>query len=102
MPRIMQVIIVKNSVKSRLVEPRAMIVFAMVRPKPVFEQTPMMMPTQAQATATETVCFAPSASASRKLEKVMRVSSRNIETTMVTRIVMTAEKITVVPEKNSI
>ena len=39
---------------------------------------------------------------SGQLEKVMRVSSRNIETTIVTRIVITAEKMTVVPEKNSI
>ena len=102
MPRIIQVIIVKNNVNSRLVEPSAIMVLAIVRPNPVFEQTPMMIPTQAQATATETVCFAPLASASRKPERLMRVSFLNIDTTMVTRIVITAEKITVVPEKNSI
>ena len=101
MPRIIQVIMVKIRVKRMLVLPREMMVLAIVRPKPVLEQTPMMMPTHAQATATETVCFAPSARASSRSFRDMRVSFRIKDTRMVTRMVSTAEKITVVPEKNS-
>ena len=71
--------------------PREMMVLAMVRPKPVLEQTPMMMPTQAQATATETVCLAPSARASSKSFRDMRVSLRMKEIKIVTRMVSTAE-----------
>ena len=102
MPRIIQVIMVNTSVKRMLVLPREIIVLAMVRPNPVLEHTPMMMPTQAQATATDTVCLAPSASASSRSLKDIRVSFRMNETRIVTTMVSTAEKMTVVPEKNSI
>ena len=91
MPRIIQVIMVNTSVKRMLVLPREIIVLAMVRPNPVLEHTPMMMPTQAQATATETVCLAPSARASSKSLRDMRVSFRIKDTPMVTRMVSTAE-----------
>ena len=59
MPRIMQVIMVKRSVSIRLCLPMLMMALATFRAKPVWPQTPTMMPTQAQAMATETVDLAP-------------------------------------------
>jgi len=101
MPRIMQATIVRTSVKRRLVLPSLTIALVMLRPNPVLANTPTTMPTQVQATATVTVCLAPSASASSIALKLMRVDGRSQETTIVARIVQKAEKITVVPEKNS-
>ena len=92
---------VKMSVITRLFPPSVMMVLAMVSPKPVFEVTPMMMPTQAQAMATATVWVAPSANASQMSLKLIRVLFLNPATTMVATMVITAEKTTVVPEKSS-
>ena len=91
MPRNIQAILVNTRVKRMLVPPKAIIVFAMVRPKPVLEHTPMIIPTQAQAIATDTVCFAPLAKASTISFTLMRVSFFSCATTMVTTMVNTAE-----------
>jgi len=91
MPRIMQVIMVKRRVRRRLFPPRVMIALAIVRPKPVLLTTPMMMPTQAQAIATGTVCLAPSMQASRMSRRLMRVDFLKAETITVTAMVITAE-----------
>lgn len=72
MPRIMQVTMVNSRVRNRLRAgmvgkaflPMLMMALAMFRAKPVWEQTPTMMPTQAQLMATETVDLAAWAKAS--------------------------------------
>ena len=52
-------------------------------------QTPTMMPTQAQAIATETVDFAPATKASQMSLKLMRLMGRSSATRMVTTMVRT-------------
>ena len=78
-----------------------MMVLAMVKPNPVFDVTPMMMPTHAHAIATATVCVAPSANASQTSLKLMRVLFLNAATMIVATMVITAENTTVVPENNN-
>ena len=55
MPRIIQVTMVNSRVRKMLLWPMLMMALAMFRAKPVREQTPTMIPTQAQLIATETV-----------------------------------------------
>ena len=55
---------------------------ASLRPMPVSVTMPTMMPAMAQATATLMVLRAPISRASKKAEKLMRVSLRNMLTTM--------------------
>ena len=54
-----------------------MMVFAILRAKPVILQEPTMMPTQAQAMATETVDFALATMASKISWKLIRVLGRS-------------------------
>ena len=54
-----------TSVNIRLFPPMLMMVFAIFRAKPVIEQEPTIIPTQAQAIATDTVDFALATIASR-------------------------------------
>ena len=62
-----------TSVNIRLFPPMLMMVFAMFRAKPVIEQEPTMIPTQAQAIATDTVDFALATIASRISWRVILV-----------------------------
>src|SRR5574344_1407932 len=86
-PKIIQVTMEKNKVKIKLLPPIAIIVLAMVRPKPVLEDTPMIIPTQAQASATDTVCLVPSTNESHKSLKDIRVDFLVAATRMVTMMV---------------
>ncbi len=72
-PKIMHVTIVNTSVNIRLLPPMLMMVLAILRAKPVIEQEPTMIPTQAQAMATDTVDFALATMASRISWTLMRV-----------------------------
>ena len=59
MPRIIQVTMVNSRVRRMLLCPMLMMVEATLRAKPVWLHTPTMIPTQAQAMATDTVDLAP-------------------------------------------
>ena len=83
----MQVIIVNTSVNIRLFPPMLMMVFAIFRAKPVIEQEPTMIPTQAQAIATDTVDFALATIASRISWKVNLVFFLHCATMIVNTIV---------------
>ena len=102
MPRIMQVIMVNTSVSRTLDWPMRIMACATLRAKPVMPQTPTMMPTQAQAIATETVDFAPATKASQMSLKLMRLMGRSSATRMVTTMVQNALKMTVLPLQMSI
>ena len=86
----------------RLCSPMLMMAWATFRAKPVMPQTPTIMPTQAQAMATETVDLAPWTKASQMSLKLIRLTGRSSATTMVTMMVQKAPRMTVTPLKISI
>src|SRR5690554_5725448 len=94
-PRIIQVIMVRKSVNIRLDCPSWMMALAILSPNPVRLTTPMMIPTTAQATATETTALVPSENASRIWRSVILVVFLAILTAMVATIAQKAEKMTV-------
>ena len=65
-PKIMQVIIVSTKVAIMLVPPKSIIALAILSPNPVMLVTAIIIPTTAQAMATETVPRAPPAKASNR------------------------------------
>ena len=87
MPKIIDAIMVKNSVKNRLPAPMLIIEEVMTEPKLVRLTTPIIIPTTAQAAMTERDCFAPSASASNISLKPIRVDLRKLATTTVKTMV---------------
>ena len=97
----MQVTIVKSRVSIRLCSPMLMMACATLSANPVMPQTPTMMPTQAQAMATDTVDFAPATKASQMSLRLMRLTGRSSATTMVTMMVQNAPRMTVTPLKIS-
>ena len=101
MPKIMQVTMVKSRVRNRLCWPMLMMERATFRAKPVRPQTPTIIPTQAQAMATETVDLAPATKASPISLRLMRLMGLSCATTMVTTMVQKALIITVLPLKIS-
>ena len=97
MPKTMQVSIVSIKAINKL--PLDMLTMAEIRtwPRPVIVTTPAMIPATPQAMATEIVFFVPFSNTVIKPLGVMRVSLRNILTTMATKVAMTAERAIVKP-----
>ena len=93
---------VNTRVSSTLSWPMRMMAWATFRAKPVMPHTPTMMPTQAQAMATETVDLAPETKASQMSFRLMRLMGRSSATMMVTTMVQKALKMTVLPLQMSI
>jgi hypothetical protein len=73
MPRMREVIMVKNRVKRRFPPANSTSPFASFSPKPVRVTTPIMIPAEAQARATPTAFLAPSSKASAISLRLMRV-----------------------------
>ena len=94
-PSSIQVTIVKTSVNNKLFPPSEIIALAILMVKPVKLDTPITIPTQAQAIATDTVDFAEATKAASISFKLMRVSFFSCAIMIVKRMVKKAPLITV-------
>ena len=98
MPRMIDVIIVKNIVGSNMPPERSRRADASFKPTPVFVTTPMMMPAEAQATRTPRTFRAPFSKPRTISTGFMRVDFLRDEAAMASTIAQSAARIGVKPE----